>query len=141
LTSLPHDDGAGGPGWTALGNTFEHLRAHSFFNGSIWYSADGSLALVDVNAREVELPRGSAVFEHFAATAAAGGIVYLTRHGRRVAAVVPSDVAEALEQAEPDQDPQAALQELLDEAEARVGPVPPEIAAEVDRQWAAAVNL
>ena len=122
-------------------NTVEHFRTHSFFNGSIWFSADGSLALVDRNAREIELPRGSALFEHLAETAAGGGIVYLTRHGRRVAAVVPVDVAEALEQAEPDQDPHAALQELLDEAEARVGPVPPEIAAEVDRQWAAAVNL
>ena len=122
-------------------NTLEHFRAYSVYNGSNWISADGSLALVDANAREMELPRASAVFEHLAAIAGGGGVVYLTRFGRRVAAVVPADVAEALEQAEPDEDPQAALQELLDEAEARVGPVPPEIAAEVDRQWAAAVSL
>lgn len=122
-------------------NTLEHFQAYSVYNGSNWISADGSLALVDVNAREMELPRASAVFEHLAAIAGAGGVVYLTRFGRRVAAVVPADVAESLDQAESDRDPQADLQELLDDYEARLGPVPPEIAAEVDRQWAAAAML
>ena len=130
---------AAAPAGSHSENTFEQLRTYSFYNATNnWISTDGSLLLVDVHAREVELPRGSALFEHLALTASGGGILYLTRHGRRVAAVVPADVGESIEQAESDRDRQADLQELLDEAEDRVGPVPPEVATEVDRQWAAA---
>ena len=74
-----------------------------------------------------------------AAAAAGGGTVYLTRFGRRVGAVVPADVAESLEGSEPDEEPGAGVRELLADAETRLGPVPPEIAEEVDRQWAAAL--
>lgn len=94
---------------------------------------------LDPFARDLEMPWGSPVFEHLAAVATGGGTVYLTRFGRRVAAIVPADVAESAEVAEPDREPGAGARELVAEAQERVGPVPPEIAAEVDRQWAAAL--
>ena len=53
--------------------------------------------------------------------------------------MVAADVAESLEEGEPDREPGAGLRELLEEAERRVGPVPGEIAAEVDQQWADAL--
>lgn len=106
---------------------------------SIVVSPDTVLLPIDPTAREIEIPRGSVVFDHLARSAQDGGFVYLTRDGRRVAAVVPADVAESFEGSEPEKEPGAGVRELLAEAEARVGPVPPEIAAEVDRQWAAAL--
>jgi hypothetical protein len=54
-------------------------------------------------------------------------------------AVVPADVAESPAASESDPEPGAGLRELPEEAEARVGLVPPEVAAEVDRNWAAAL--
>jgi antitoxin Phd len=52
--------------------------------------------------------------------AGTGEITYLTRHGRRVAAIVPADVAEALERAE-----DAYLSRLAAQAEAEGGkPIP-----------------
>jgi hypothetical protein len=136
MTSLTCPEGAH---WT---NSYDRFQGTTYYfaGGGITISAD-SPTLLDPHSREVEMPAGALLFEHFAAVAGAGGTVYLTRGGRRVAAVVPADVAESLDDTEPDFDPQAALQELLDDAERRVGPVPPEIAAEVDRQWAAAADL
>jgi hypothetical protein len=93
---------------------------------------------LDPFARELEMPWGSPVFQHLAAVAGDGGTVYLTRFGRRVAAVVAVDVAESLEASEPDREPGAGVREIVADWEARLDPVPPEIAAEVDRQWAAA---
>jgi prevent-host-death family protein len=56
------------------------------------------------------------VIEH----AGTGEIIYLTRHGRRVAAIVPVDGAEALERAE-----DAYLSRLAAQAEAEGGePIP-----------------
>lgn len=93
----------------------------------------------DPTVRDIELPQNSPLFRHLATVAGLGGVVYLTAFGRRVAAVVPADVAESMERTDEDVDPGAGLRELLAEAEARLGPVPPEIAAEVDRQWDAAL--
>jgi hypothetical protein len=127
------------PQWT---NSYERLQGTTFYvaGGGITVSADSPL-LLDPTDREVEMPSGARLFEHFAAVAGNGGIVYLTRGGRRVAAVVPADVAESLDDGDRDFDPQAALQELLDDYDRRNGPIPPEIAAEVDRQWAAGASL
>jgi hypothetical protein len=127
------------PQWT---NTYERFQGTTYYfaGGGITISGD-SPTLLNPNSREVEMPAGALLFEHFEAVAGAGGTVFLTRGGRRVAAVVPADVAESLAETEPDFDPQTALQELLDDADRRIGPVPPEIAAEVDRQWAAAADL
>jgi hypothetical protein len=121
------------PLWT---NSFEHFTA-TIFGGATTISADSWLP--DPAAREIELPAVSVLFGHLEQTARSGGIVYLTRFGRRVAAVVPADVAESFEQAEADREPGAGVRELLREAEERLGPVPPEVAAEVDRQWDAAL--
>jgi hypothetical protein len=124
------------PQWT---NTYALAGGNNYLAGrTITFSVDSWMP-VDTAAREIELPRGSTVFEHFLQVALSGGVLYLTRHGRRVAAIVPADVAESFEAAEPDREPGAGLREILEDAEARVGPVPPEIAAEVDRQWDAAL--
>ncbi len=126
----------GRPQWT---NRFEHVSG-TVYAGATTISTDSWLP-VDQLARELEAPYGSVVFEHLLQVARRGGTVYLTRFGRRVAAVVPADVGESLEDAEPDREPGAGLRELLEEAESRLGPVPAEIAEEVDRQWAAAAGL
>jgi antitoxin Phd len=42
----------------------------------------------------------------------AGRITYITRHGRRIAAIVPADVAEAMERAEDAEDVAAAHEAL-----------------------------
>lgn len=107
-------------------------------SGNIVFSADEALP-IDPNAREFEIPRTSTLLHHLASAVGHGGVVYLTLYGRRVAAVVPADVAESWEDEEPDREPGAGLREILEDMEARVGPVPPEIAEEVDRKWAAAV--
>ena len=106
--------------------------------GNIVFSADDALP-IDPTAREFEIPRSSPLLHHLASAVGQGSVVFLTLYGRRVAAVVPADVAESWENEEPDREPGAGLQEILDDMEARVGPVPPEIAEEVDRKWAAAV--
>jgi hypothetical protein len=106
--------------------------------GNIVFAADEALP-IDLTAREFEIPRTSTLLHHLAGAAGQGGVVYLTLHGRRVAAVVPPDVAESWEDEEPEREPGSGLQEILDDMEARLGPIPPEIAEEVDRQWAAAV--
>jgi hypothetical protein len=49
---------------------------------------------------DIEVPLGSPILEHLLALATIGGFQYLTRNGRRVAAVIPADIAESL-QAEP----------------------------------------
>jgi hypothetical protein len=125
-----------GPQWHTSSGQFSGSTylAHS----RISISTDEVLP-IDPAARDIEIPRSSALFEHLAATAVRGGVVYLTLFGHRVAAVVPADVAESFERAEPDREPGAGLRELLADSEARLGPVPPEIAAEVDRQWDAAL--
>lgn len=105
----------------------------------ITISADPPLP-IDETAKDLEMPR-SGLFDHLAVTATRGGIVFLTLYGRRVAAVVPADVGEALERAEPEDERGSGLRILLADSEARLGPVPAEIQAEVDRQWAAAGDL
>lgn len=115
--------------------------AHVHYQGNSFVYLTDEAPPTDPTVRDIELPRNSPLFRHLVTVAGLGGIVYLTAFGRRVAAVVPADVAESMERTDEDVDPGAGLRELLAEAEARLGPVPPEIQAEVDRQWAAAVDL
>jgi hypothetical protein len=117
-------------------NTFSHFTHVYYQAGSVVLAAD-ELPPLDPTAREVELPRGSALLHHLASAVADGGVVYLTLYGRRVAAVLTADVAEALERSEPDREPGAGLREILDDMEVRVGPVPPEVAERMDREWGA----
>jgi hypothetical protein len=107
---------------------------------SIVVSPDAVLP-IDPAAREIEIPRGSLLFEHLARSAQDGGFVYLTRDGQRVAAVVPADVAASSEGEELDLEPGAGVREIIEDWDARLDPVPQEIAEEVDRQWAAAASL
>lgn len=115
-----------------------HFTTGYFQTGNIVFGGDEAPP-IDPTAKDIELPRHSVLLHHLVGAVADGGAVYLTLYGRRVAAVVPADVAESWEGEEPDLEPGAGLQEILDDMEARVGPVPPDIAEEVDRQWAAAV--
>lgn len=120
-------------------NRIAGLFAGSHLSGSVTISPDGSSTVLDPHARDVEAPAGSALFEHLLRNAGRGGFIYLTRDGRRVAAVVPADVAESLEQDDQatsqDHDERMAnLQELLDDAEARLGAVPQEVQDEVEQQ-------
>ena len=55
--------------------------------------------------------------ERLAQAARDGELVYLTSHGKRVAAVVPADVAEQFERAEDDQDIAAADAALAEPGE------------------------
>ncbi len=125
-----------GPQWH---NPIERITTTTYLAAASIVVSPDTVLPIDPTAREIESPRGSVLFEHLVRSARDGGFVYLTRDGRRVAAVVPADIAESLEGGEPDEEPGAGVRELLAEAEARVGPVPSEIAAEVDRQWAAAL--
>jgi hypothetical protein len=127
-----------GPQWHS---PIERLTTTTYLAAASIVVSPDTVLPVDPTAREIEIPRGSVLFEHLARSAQDGGTLYLTRDGRRIAGVVPADVAESLEGSEPDDEPGAGIRELLAEAESRVGPVPPEIAAEVDRQWAAAAAL
>lgn len=115
-------------------NTFGHFAHVHYQAGSILFAADEAPP-IDPAARDIELPRTSALLHHLAITVAQGGFVYLTSYGRRVAAMVPADVAESIERADEDVDPGPGLRELLADSDSRLGPVPPEIQAEVDRQW------
>jgi hypothetical protein len=90
-------------------------------------------------SQDVEVPRYSPLWQHLLGVTWAGGVAYLTSFGRRVAAVVPADVAESMLRVEEDlDDHRIALRELLADSEARLGPIPPEVQTEVDRRWAAA---
>lgn len=117
-------------------NTFSNFTHVYYQAGSLVLAAD-ELPPVDPTARELELPRGSALLHHLADAVSDGNVVYLTRFGRRVAAVVAADLAESLERSEPDREPGAGLREILDDMHARVGPVPAEVAERMDRQWGA----
>jgi len=119
--------------------SFGHFaRGHYQAGNSIMFAVDEVLP-IDPTAREIELPRSSVLFHHLASAAGSGGVVYLTAFGRRVAAVVHPEVAEAAERAEADAEGRGCLRELLADSEARLGPVPAEVQAEVDRQWHAAL--
>jgi antitoxin (DNA-binding transcriptional repressor) of toxin-antitoxin stability system len=96
--------------------------------------------LLDPRSRAVEMPTYSTIFEYLRRLTAAGSSIYITRSGEPVFAVVPVAILEALEE-DDERDRQADLQDLLNDSEARMGPVPAEVAAEVDRQWRAAAAL
>lgn len=127
------------PGFGPQHNSFRDHSSGSYLIGSLVLG--GEPVIVDPYARELEMPWASLLFEHLRAVAADGGIVYLTRHGRRVLAVVPADVAQSLQEEHSARDRLADLQDLLDDSEARLGPVPAEVAEEVDRQWRAVAAL
>lgn len=127
------------PGELAPRNSFGHFAVRSYLAGTMTVTSDP--VVLDPYSREIEVPPSSPVFATIVRHALDGGFLYLTRHGRRVAAIVPVEVADNLEEEDSDRDRQADLQELLDEAEGRLGPVPPEIQAEVDRLWATAASL
>lgn len=61
-----------------------------------------------MSAHAYELPGEDPVLDRLADEAGGGEVIYLTRDGRRVAALVPADVAEALEAAEDAEDLAAA---------------------------------
>jgi len=63
-----------------------------------------------------ELHGEPAELDRLADAAGAGEVIYLTRGGRRIAAVVPADAAEALERAEDEADVRAARAALADPA-------------------------
>ena len=127
-----------GPQWH---NPIERITTATYLAAaSIVLSPDSPL-VVDPTAREIEIPRGSPLLDHLARSARDGGFVYLTRDGRRVAAVVPADVAESSEQDELDLEPGAGVREIVEDWDSRLDPVAHEIAEEVDRQWAAAASL
>jgi hypothetical protein len=56
----------------------------------------GGPTLVCMTDKEIEVPVGSPVLDHLLAAAMIGTVTYLTREGRRIAAVVPADIAESL---------------------------------------------
>ena len=126
-----------GPQWH---NPIERITTTTYLAAASIVVSPDTVLPIDPTAREIEIPRGSVLFDHLARSAQDGGFAYLTRDGRRVAAVVPADVAESLEE-EPDREPGAGVREILEDWDARLAPVPPEIAEEVDRQWAAAAHL
>jgi hypothetical protein len=66
-------------------------------------AADGP-TLVSMTDQDIEVPLGSPVLDHLLAAAMAGTVTYLTRQGRRVAAVLPADIAESVLQEPPGQD-------------------------------------
>lgn len=119
-----------------IDRSYGHVTTGYFQTGNIVFGGDDAPP-IDPTARDFELPRHSVLLHHLVGAVAAGGSVYLTLHGRRVAAVVPADLAESLERAEPDREPGVGLREILDDMEARVGPVPPEVAERMDQQWGA----
>jgi hypothetical protein len=122
----------------------EQFRAVTLVAGNAVFGAIEGQMLADPWAQEIEVPRGSVVLEHLMATADGGRILYLTRHGDPLAAVVPVHVARAFEEEQihnEDRRPNGGVQEIADDYEARLGPVPPEVQTEVDRQWAAAASL
>lgn len=113
-----------------------HFVAGYVGTGTIYVVGD-EVPPVDPTAKDFELPRHSALLHHLVSAIADGGAVYLTLFGRRVAALVPADVAESWEDEEPERPPGAGLQEILDDMEARVGPVPAEVVERMDREWGA----
>lgn len=116
-----------------------HFTTGYFQTGNIVFGGD-EVPPIDPTAKDVELPRHSVLLHHLVSAIADGGAVYLTLFGRRVAALVPADVAESWEDEEPERPPGVGLQEILDDMEARVGPVPAEVAERMDRQWGALVG-
>jgi hypothetical protein len=135
MTTQAPETPSPGPQWH---NPIERITTTTYLAAASIVLSPDSLLPIDPTAREIEIPRGSVLFEHLARSALDGGFVYLTRDGRRIAAVVPADVAESSEGEEPDREPGAGAREIVEDWAARLDPVPPEIAAEVDRQWAAA---
>ena len=61
-----------------------------------------------------ELHGEPAELDRLADAAGSGEVIYLTRGGRRIAALVPADAAEALERAEDEADIWAAREALAD---------------------------
>jgi hypothetical protein len=55
----------------------------------------GGPTLVSMTDQEIEVPVGFPFLDHLMAAAMIGTITYLTREGRRIAAVVPADIAES----------------------------------------------
>jgi hypothetical protein len=64
----------------------------------------GGPTLVSIAGREIEVPPGWPLFDHLLIEAMSGAVTYLTRDGRRLAAVVPADVAESMLQEPADGD-------------------------------------
>jgi hypothetical protein len=64
--------------------------------------AAGGPTLVSITDGDVEIPEGLPVVDHLVAAAMIGTVSYVTREGRRVAAVVPADIAESMLQDPPD---------------------------------------
>ena len=131
MTAQEHESPRSGQFWVQ-----SHIHG-GYFVDQLRVSTDGWLP-VDPFTRDIEVPAGSVLLDHVLRTAVDGGILYLTRHGRRVAGIVPADVAETFEEAEPDMDPLLGLLEVVNDHEARCGAPPADVAAEVDAQWAAA---
>jgi hypothetical protein len=56
----------------------------------------GGPTLVSMSDQEIEIPMGSPFLDGLLSAAMIGTVIYLTREGRRIAAVVPADIAESL---------------------------------------------
>jgi hypothetical protein len=58
--------------------------------------AAGGPTLVSMTDQEIEVPVGFPLLDHLIAAAMIGTVTHVTREGRRIAAVVPADLAESL---------------------------------------------
>ena len=85
--------------------------------------------LIGADRSEIEVPRGSSLLEHLLHRTRLGGRVYLTRDGRRVAGVVPADVAESIDTEE--DGPNPPRRRTLDELRWEQGIEPVEDPAEL----------
>jgi len=62
----------------------------------VTYTTVGGSSLFSMTDRELEVPAGSPVLDELVSAAERGAFIRLTRNGRRVAAVVPAEIAESL---------------------------------------------
>jgi antitoxin Phd len=67
-----------------------------------------------VSEHAIEMPTGQPELDRVADAARSGEVIYLTRGGERVAAVVSVDAAEAMERSEDEADVWAAREALAD---------------------------
>jgi hypothetical protein len=56
----------------------------------------GGPTLVSMTDQEIEVPAGFPFLDRLVAAAMIGAVTYITREGRRVAAVLPADIAESI---------------------------------------------